>query len=85
MHQRFSMLAVNMVILIMGLPFFLSREPTNLLNQAVWASGLCLGAWGFGLIILQTSTTHLNPVASAWMPVVIYLPISIWLMLKIKT
>ena len=85
MHQRFSMLVVNMLILIMGLPFFLSREPTDLLEQAVRASALCLGAWGSGLVVLQISTTHLNPVASAWMPVVIYLPISVWLMQRIKT
>ena len=85
MHQRFSMLVVNMLVLIMGLPFFLSREPTDLLKQAVRASALCLGAWGSSLVVLQISTTHLNPVASAWMPVVIYLPISVWLMQRIKT
>lgn len=85
MHQRFSMLVVNMLVLLMGLPYFLSREPVHPLGQAVRAAVVCIGAWSAGLTVLQISAAQLNPVAAAWFPVVVYLPVSAWLLQRIKT
>lgn len=83
--SRFSLLVLNVLILVMGLPFFLLRGPANLLLQAVKAAGVCLGAWGAGLMLLQVSSSMLNPVAAAWLPVVIYLPVSAILLQFVKT
>jgi len=85
MHSRFSMLVVNMLVLAMGLPFFLLREPANMLSQGVKASAVCLGAWGLGLVMLQVGVGQLNPVASAWLPVVVYLPVTSVMLQTIKT
>ena len=85
MHQRLSMIVLNVLVLLMGLPFFLNREPTNPLVQGMRAAAVCLGAWSSGFVVLQVSMPQLNPVASAWLPVVIFLPISVCLMQRIKT
>lgn len=85
MHTRFSLLVMNVLILVMGLPFFLLREPANMLLQGVKAAGVCLGAWGGGLVLLQIGGDMLNPVAAAWLPVVIYLPVSAALLVQVKT
>ncbi len=82
---RFSMLVVNALVLVMGLPFFLIRGPVNLFVQAIKAAAVCLGAWGLGLTLLQVGGGTLNPVLAAWLPVVLYLPLSAALLQLIKT
>lgn len=85
MHSRFSLMVVNVLVLVMGLPFFLLREPRNMLMQAVKAAGVCVGAWGGGIIMLQFQLGVLPPVVAAWLPVVIYLPVAAALLLAVKT
>lgn len=83
--SRFSMLVMNVLILVMGLSFFLQLGQQNMLMQAMKAAGVCLGAWGGGLMMLQVGGGPLNPVAAAWLPVVIYLPVSAILLQGIRT
>ena len=85
MHRRFSFLVVNMLVMMMGLPFFLSREPANPLLAAVRAAAVCIGAWASSLVVLQLGAERLDPVAAAWLPVVIYVPLTVWLLLRIRT
>ena len=82
---RFSLLVLNVLVLVMGLPFFLARSPMNMLVQAVKCAGVCIGAWAGGIVMLQGGEGWLAPVAAAWLPVVIYLPVSAWLLQAIKT
>ncbi|MFI4861013.1 MAG: LptF/LptG family permease [Phycisphaerales bacterium JB063] len=81
--SRFSTVVLSVLILLMGLPYFLSRVPGNLLVNATKAAGITVGAWSGGLVLLQVG--NLNPVTAAWLPVIIYLPISFWLVTKIET
>lgn len=85
MHSRFSLLVINVLVLAMGMPFFLNREPQNPFVPAVRAAVVCLGAWGVGLVLLQLRSDTLNPVVAAWLPVVIYLPLSAVLMQFVKS
>lgn len=85
MWSRFSLAVMNVLIMVMGMSFFLQLGQGNLLMQAVQAAGVCLGAWGGGLLLLQAGAGWLNPVASAWLPVVIYLPVSAVLLQFVKT
>lgn len=82
---RFSLLVVNVLVLVMGLAFFLQVGRPNLLTQAVKAAGVCLPIWGGGLLILFTGAGGLNPVATAWLPVVLYLPVSAVLLQLVRT
>jgi lipopolysaccharide export system permease protein len=85
MHGRFSLLAVNILILAMGLPFFLLREEANPLVQGVKAAGLCLGCWGTALVMMQISGEGMNPVTIAWLPVVLYLPLTAGMLMTVRT
>ena len=85
-HTRFSMVVVNMLILAMGLPYFLRRAPGNLMVPSVKAAALGVGAWGGGFILVQVPAGDLLPPAAvAWLPVAIYLPIAFYLMDSVET
>lgn len=83
--SRWSMVVLNVLILVMGLPFFLQRGGTNMLIQGVKAAGVCVGAWAGGVVMLQAGATFLPPVAAAWFPVVIYMIVAALLLQTIKT
>ncbi len=85
MHSRFSLLVVNVLILVMSLGFFLLREPSNLLAQAVKAASLSLSAYFNAIVVMQLGATFLNPVAAAWLPVVVYLPLCALMLQSVKT
>ncbi len=85
MWSRFSLMILNILLLVMALPYFLKRVPGDALKSSVAAAGLCLGAWGGGVMTLQVSPETLTPVVSAWLPVVFYLPVAAWLVTRIRT
>ncbi len=82
---RFSLLVLNVLLLVMALPYFLRRVPGDVLKASVMAAGLCLGAWAGGVMTLQASPEQLPPVVSAWLPVVLYLPVAAWMLTRIRT
>ena len=82
---RFTMLLVNALVLVMALRFFLLRSPGNLLWESLKACVLCLGAWGGSLVALQMPNAFLNPVAAAWLPVLVLLPVATWHLVKLET
>lgn len=84
-HSRFSLLVMNVLILVMGLPFFLLRQPANMLAQAIKCAGVCITAWAMGQFILQTGDLYISSLAVAWLPVVILLPISAVMLFWVKS
>lgn len=84
-HSRLSLVVVNMLILAMGLPFFMLRSPGNMLMQTVKAAPLCIGAWGAGFMLMQIQPGGLPPIAVAWLPVALYAPMAVYLMDSIET
>jgi lipopolysaccharide export LptBFGC system permease protein LptF len=86
--SRFSLMVLNVLILVMSLPFFLKRLPGDMLVSALRAAAVCLGAWGGGLLMLQLPGGLLplgGPAVVAWLPVVIYLPIAAWQLQSIES
>ncbi|MEM9913419.1 MAG: LptF/LptG family permease [Planctomycetota bacterium] len=86
--SRFSLMVLNVLVLVMGLPFFLKRLPGDTLMSALKAAGLCIGAWGGGLMMLQMGPGALpvgGPALVAWLPVAIYLPVAAYLLQTVKT
>ena len=85
MNSRISFLVVHLLVMLMALPFFMLREQRNMMTQAAKVAGLTLGAWAAAVLIMQVGGQQFNPVAAAWLPVVIYLPLSSTLLLWTKT
>ncbi len=86
--SRFSLMVLNVLVLVMGLPFFLKRVPGDTLVSSLRAAGLCIGAWGGGLMMLQLSPGAIpvgGPVLVAWLPVAIYLPVAAWLLQTVES
>jgi len=84
-HGRFSLMVVNVLILAMGLPYFLLRMPGNLLVQSVKAAPLCVGVWAGSFVMMQMGSGGLPPALSAWLPALIYLPVALFMMDRIET
>ncbi|MEM1213065.1 MAG: LptF/LptG family permease [Planctomycetota bacterium] len=83
--SRFSLLILNLLVLVMGLPFFLSVSPFNTLTQSLKAAAVCLTTWGLGLIALQAGTDTMPPVLTAWLPVILAIPVAAYLLTLVKT
>jgi lipopolysaccharide export system permease protein len=84
-HSRFSLLVVNVLILLMGLPVLLLRTPGPLLLPVLRAAAVCIPAWAGGFIMHQLSPAALPPAAVAWLPVALYLPVAFYMFESIET
>jgi lipopolysaccharide export system permease protein len=84
-HGRFSLMVVNVLILAMGLPYFLLRTPGNLMIQTIKAAPLCLGVWAGSFVMMQMGSGGLPPELAAWLPALIYLPVALFMMDRIRT
>lgn len=85
MHSRFSLMLLNVLILVIVLPLFLTREPINPLKQAVSGAAFSIGGWMTGVGMLQLMPAGVNPVVAAWIPVVAFLPLSAVVLQRVKT
>jgi lipopolysaccharide export LptBFGC system permease protein LptF len=85
MHSRFSVPVVQVLILVMAMPFFMLREPASPVTQAVKALTLCFSAWIPSMVFQHTGMSVFNPVTAVWLPVVMYLPVAAILAQRTKT
>lgn len=83
MWGRFTTLVMGVLILLMGLPYFLTRVPGNMLMNSAKAAAMTIGAWSTGLVLMQVG--GLNPVTAALLPIALFVPISFYLVSTIKT
>ena len=84
-HGRFSIVFVNMLVFVVALSYFLSREPDSSLLKSIKASGVTLVLWGLGVGVIQVGIVPGNPLASAWLPVFILIPVAVYFWNTIKT
>jgi lipopolysaccharide export system permease protein len=84
-HVRFTQWIMNMLLLVLGLPFFLNREPKTVLASV----GLCLLVAISCFLVtfisqsLAASTSH--PALAVWLPIMIFGPLAAILMENVKT
>lgn len=83
-HNRIAGPIVAMVMLLLGLPFFLDRSPANLLNDAGWcmvACGLCY----VSTFVAQSIRTSSESALPAWIPIFVFATLAMVLIDRIKT
>jgi lipopolysaccharide export LptBFGC system permease protein LptF len=86
-HKRLTTVLMNMIMLCLGMPFFLNRERPSVLV----AGGQCLlvcGACYVATFICQgidLSSLGASPALPAWIPVLAFGPIAVLLLDGIKT
>ncbi len=86
-HKRLTTVLTNMILLCLGLPFFLNRERPSV----VVAGGQCLllcGTCYVATFISQSadlSALGLSPALPAWLPVLVFGPVAVLMLDSVKT
>jgi len=84
-HGRFTQPLINMLLLLLGIPFFLTREPRPVLTSGA----ICVGVGGlffiFSFICQNLIYSSSLPALSAWLPIIVFGPLVVLLLDSIKT
>ncbi len=84
-QSRFSFIVVNLLLMLIVLPFYLLREPRNLLWEGTRAALIGVPLWVIAILTLQVGLAGLNPITNAWLPVALYLPLAVWMLHRVRT
>lgn len=94
-HWRFTQPLANFVMLLLAIPCVLVREPGRMklaATKCVLATGLCMTALFLSHQIAGAPPAGLDPAWSdtwpalwAWMPLILFGPLAVWLMDRIKS
>lgn len=86
-HRRLTTVVINMILLCLGIPFFLNRERPSVIvvgGQCLFTCGLCY-VLSFLCHNVDLSGFGLNPALPAWLPVLVFGPLAVYLLDTIKT
>jgi lipopolysaccharide export system permease protein len=85
MHTRATQPVMNVIMLLLGIPFLLTREPNRLIKNmftCTVVSGVCFAGT---FVFYHMGGNLMPPILSAWMPVLLFGPISLAMLDAIKT
>jgi len=82
---RIALLLTNLLALILCLPFFLKREPCNMVVQSLYAAPVALIAIAAGFLGATSAIPGLPPQVSVFVPVLVLFPLAIAAVTHIKT
>ena len=83
MHVRFTTPIVNLLMLLLGLPFVLTRIPANVLGSVLKMLLICGGCFLF-TFISHTFGKNGTPLP-AWIPIMVFTPIAVFLLDRLKS
>ncbi len=85
-HTRFTMPINNMILLLLGISFFLTREPSSVLTQGAQALAVCSVSFLIAFAGQQlVGSADVSPALPAWLPILLFGPLAVVLMDSIKT
>jgi lipopolysaccharide export system permease protein len=76
MHLRFTQPLMNIIMLLVGIPFLLTREPNRLIINMFYCVAVSVVVFAGTFVIFQMGGTTLDPLLSAWLPVMIFGPLA---------
>ncbi len=86
-HRRLTTVVINMILLCLGIPFFLNRERPSV----IIAGGQCMLTCGCCYVLafichnVDLGGLGLNPALPAWLPVLLFGPLAVYLLDTVKT
>ncbi len=83
-HSRFTQPLINLTLLLIGIPFILSRE-RNIKASASLCVALVTLSYLSVFVARYLGVYGLNPILAAWLPVLVFVPLSIALLDTVKT
>jgi lipopolysaccharide export LptBFGC system permease protein LptF len=85
-HGRFTLPVNNMILLVLGITFFMTRVPGSVLTQGAKALGVCALAFLVTFIGQQlVGSAAVSPALPAWLPIFLFGPVAALLMENVKT
>lgn len=84
-YLRLGGIAVNLLVLVASLPFFLLREPANLLRQSIACSLFAVPATLGSFVAMTVAIPGLAPAVAVFLPAAVLLPIALARMGTVKT
>ncbi len=84
-YARFSTIMINMLLLVICLPFFLLREPGDLFLKSVLCAATAIPAMMGALIGFSADPPGVPPQIGAFLPAIVLVPIAVFMAGRIKT
>ncbi len=84
-HKRLTTILVNMILLCLGIPFFLNRERPSVLVAGGKCLLICGACYAFTFVSQGINLPSLGPALPAWLPVLIFGPVAVLMLDGIKT
>lgn len=85
MHIRFTQPLMNFIMLLIGIPFLLTREPGRLVVNMFYCTIISGIIFIATFVMFQMGGNQINPLLAAWLPVLIFGPFAAVMLDTIKT
>ncbi len=82
---RFATVLLNLLVMLIILPFFLLREPANLMLQSVWCAATTVPVMLGALVCMAVELPGIPPTVGAFLPVILLLPVALARVTYVKT
>lgn len=84
-YSRFATVLVNIIVLVIALPSFLLREPSNLLVQSLRCATIAIAAMIGAAIFMMVQLPGIAPAVGVFLPVIVLLPVALGRVTYIRT
>ena len=92
-HSRFTLPLLNVILVLLAVPCVVSREPGKIKQGIFFCVLLCGGCLATIFLCYQLASTPPGgpqwasqwPAIMAWMPILIFGPVAVWLLDRVKT
>jgi lipopolysaccharide export system permease protein len=85
MHMRFTQPLMNIIMLLIGIPFLLTREPNRLVINMIYCTIVSGVIFVATFVMFQMGGIQISPLWAAWLPVLVFGPFALVMMDTIKT
>lgn len=85
MHSRITKPIMNIIMLLIGIPFLLTREPNRLIVNMMYCSAVTGLVFIGNFVIMQVTGTMIDPLLGAWLPIVLFAPLAVVMLDTVQT
>jgi lipopolysaccharide export system permease protein len=84
-HARFAVPIVNLLLLLLGIPFLLNRDPGTILSDAAKCLGVCGACFAIAFAGQSVMSPDTYSALPAWLPIIAFSPLAVVLIDRIRT
>jgi hypothetical protein len=84
-HARFAVPIVNLLLLLLGIPFLLHREPGTILTDAAKCLGVCGACFAVSFAGQSVMSPDTYSALPSWLPIIVFSPLAVVLIDRIRT